>query len=147
MTPFIQQSQEDKNMTRTAFPSPGNIRRQTPQEIYGADARYLLNNLSKEFERQGQQGQANQSIAIRRRGTYGNNEAVWIRTHELYPDQRAYTIETCNNELAESGWRITGFDFKKVNQYQWWGGGSPMPTMTTIIVNMEYICDAACAAK
>ncbi len=134
-------------MTRTAFPSPSNIRRQTPQELYGSDAQYLLNNLTKEFERQASRNQVNQSIAIKRRGTYGNDEAVWIRAHERDPDQRAYTIETCNSELAASGWRITGFDFKKVNQYQWWAGDRPMPTMTTIIVNMEYICDAACAAK
>jgi len=130
-------------MTRTAFPSPGNIRRQTPQEIYGADARYLLNNLSKEFERQGQKGQAQQSIEIRRKGTY-TQEAVWIKVHAKHPDQREYTIDFCNRELSGTGWRITGFDFKEVAQHRWCVGPS---TMTAIIVNMEYACDDACAAK
>jgi hypothetical protein len=126
-------------MLRATFPSPTNIRRQTPHEIYGADARYLLNNLSKEFERQARKGQEKQSIEIKRKGTCGQ-EAVWIGVHAKHADQREYTTDFCNSELASTGWQIVGFDFKEVPRYQWYGGET-MPTMTAIIVKMEYACD------
>ena len=136
-------------MTRTAFPSPSNIRRQTPQEIYGKDAEHLFNNLTKEFERGAHRGATKQHIMIRRRGTGGNNEAVWIRYHKKHADQRQYSIDHCNQKLSATGWRITDLTFQKVLKYPGGGGwySTNMNEMDALVVCMEYGCDAACAAK
>ena len=137
-------------MTRSAFPSPANIRRQTPDELYAKDAQHLFNNLTKEFEKAAKLGARNQNIMIRRRGTGGNAEAVWIFYHMKHADQRQYSIDYCNQKLAATGWRVTGFDFKSVPQYPggWgWGRNHAAGQMNAIIVKMEYTCDDACAAK
>ena len=136
-------------MQRLPFPSPANIRRQTPDEIYGKDAEYLLSNLTKEFEKNARRGAPKQHIEIRRRGNGGNDEAVWIQEHMAYADQRQYSMQYCNQKLATTGWQITGFDFQQVPQYTT-GSGWRCPTkaqMNAIIVKMEYVCDDVCAAK
>ncbi len=137
-------------MTRTAFPSPANIRRQTPDELYAKDAEHLFNNLTKEFEKGAKLGAKNQNIMIRRRGSGGNDEAVWIFYHMKYADQRQYSIDYCNQKLAATGWRVTDFDFQDVDKYPggWgWHGPGCSTMMKAIIVKMEYACDDACAAK
>lgn len=132
-------------MTRTAFPSPANIRRQTPHELFGRDAKHLFNNLTKEFEKKAGVGSTNQSILIRRRGNY-TRAAAWIERHQQSHDQRQYSIDYCNEKLSTTGWRVNGFTFRKVPEYvdSWCRNNRDM---WAVIVEMEYVCDDACAAK
>ena len=133
-------------MTRTPFPSPANIRRQTPQELFGRDAKHLFNNLTKEFEKKASKGSTNQSILIRRRGSWGRRAAAWIEWHQRSQDQRQYSVDYCNQKLSTTGWRVNGFSFRKVPEYvdSWYRNDNDM---WAIIVEMEYVCDDACAAK
>ena len=130
-------------MPRTAFPSPTNIRRQSPAQLFGRDAQHLFNNLTKDFEKQARYGQSTQSITVRRKG-FGNYAAVWIQKHQEQEGQQNYSIDFCNEKLAPTGWRITGFDFKQVEVDYYY---SACGTMPAIVVNMEYVSDAVCAAK
>ena len=137
-------------MTRTAFPSPANIRRQTPDELFSRDAGYLFNNLTKEFEKNARVGSTKQNILIRRRGSYAGNTkaAAWIEWHQRSQDQRQYSIDYCNQKLSTTGWRVNGFTFRKVPQYvDSWYRNNRGSDMWAIIVEMEYACDDACAAK
>ena len=133
-------------MTRSAFPSPANIRRQTPDELFSRDAGYLFNNLTKEFEKNARVGSTKQNILIRRRGSWGRAEAAWIDWHQQSQEQRQYSIDYCNQKLSTTGWRVNGFTFRKVPEYAntWYTNGRDM---WAIIVEMEYACDDACAAK
>jgi|TARA_B100001094_G_scaffold329060_1_gene390978 hypothetical protein len=131
-------------MPRTNFPSPANIRRQTIQERYGRQAQHLFNNLAKDFEKQASINQPDQTVTIRRRTSYGNAEAAWITRHFNSSAQRQFSIDYCNSKLVSSGWQITGFEFTEVDCSGYWPSHG---RMTAIVVNMEYTCDDACAAK
>ena len=133
-------------MTRTAFPSPANIRRQTPDELFSRDAGYLFNNLTKEFEKKARIGSTKQNILIRRRGSVPWCAAAWIEWHQQSADQRQYSIDYCNQKLSTTGWRINDLTFKKVPDYlgPWY---KSKYQMWAIVVKMEYVCDDVCAAK
>jgi len=133
-------------MTRSAFPSPANIRRQTPDELFSRDAGYLFNNLTKEFEKKARIGSTKQNILIRRRGSVPWCAAAWIEWHQQSADQRQYSIDYCNQKLSTTGWRINDLTFKKVPEYldSWYKSEYEM---WAIVVKMEYVCDDVCAAK
>ncbi len=135
-------------MQRQPFPSPTNIRRQTPHELYAKDAEHLFNNLTKEFEKNAQLGETKQSILIRRRGSWGRRATAWIEWHQQDGDQRQYSIDYCNQKLSTTGWRISDLTFREVPKYaDRWRQQQEGHVMWAIVVKMEYTCDDACAAK
>ena len=129
-------------MTRSAFPSPADIRRQTPQEIFShQQAEYLFNNLTKEFEKNAVQGLTRQNILIRRyKSCPDSHEAAWIEWHRESPEQRQYSIDYCNQKLSTSGWRINNLDFTKVLRYQGSANHGSDMKIWAIVAEMEYIC-------
>jgi|7_EtaG_2_1085326.scaffolds.fasta_scaffold132688_2 hypothetical protein len=129
-----------------AFPSPSSIRRQSPHQLYGRTAKHCFDNLSRDFENRASIGKTQQSILLKRRCSWSRTAPTWIKDHVASTDQRTYTIDYCNQQLAGTGWRVTAIGSKSVRVYSdyYCADESVMPAL---LVEMEYTCDSACAAK